>query len=68
MELSGTTKKFQVLSNYFHPLSVSGKIDWHASDSTTRFKPALFGLMCAWREVMILCQHTFLARPVGQSN
>jgi hypothetical protein len=32
--------KFQVLSNYFHPLLVSGKIDWHASDSATCVKPA----------------------------
>jgi hypothetical protein len=40
-------------------LSVSGKIDWYASDSATRVKPALFGLLCAWREVLILRQHTF---------
>jgi hypothetical protein len=50
--------KFQVLSNCFHPLSVSGKIDWHASDSATCVKPALFGLLCAC-EVLILRQHTF---------
>jgi hypothetical protein len=37
-------------------LSVSGKIDWHASDSATCVKPALFGLLCAWREVLILRQ------------
>jgi hypothetical protein len=40
-------------------LSVSGKIDWHALDSATCVKPALFGLLCAWREVLILCQYTF---------
>jgi hypothetical protein len=50
---------FQVLSNYFQPLSVSGKIDWHASDSAMCVKPALFGLLCGCREVLILRKHTF---------
>jgi hypothetical protein len=33
--------------------------NWHASDSATCVKPAFFGLLCAWREVLILRQHTF---------
>jgi hypothetical protein len=49
--------KFHVLSNYFHPLSVSGKLTGTLSGFITRVKPASFDLLCAWREVQILCQH-----------
>jgi hypothetical protein len=41
----------------FIPLSVSGKLTGTLSVFITRVKPAPFGLLCAWREVPILCQH-----------
>jgi hypothetical protein len=51
-ELSGTTRQVPCfIKLFFIPLSVSGKL--------TGFKPAPFGLLCAWREVPILRQHTF---------
>jgi hypothetical protein len=40
-------------------LSVSGKFTATLSGFITRVKPASFGLLCALREVLILCQHTF---------
>jgi hypothetical protein len=43
----------------FIPLSVSGKLTGTLSGFITRVKPAPFGLLCAWREVLILRQHTF---------
>jgi hypothetical protein len=61
-ELSGTTRQVPVLSNYFHPLSVSGKIDWHASGFDARAtcmklaNPACFVL----REVLILRQQVYI--------
>jgi hypothetical protein len=44
---------------FFTSLSVSGKIDWYASGFTpgSRVKPVLLGLLCAYREVLILRQH-----------
>jgi hypothetical protein len=62
MELYGTTQQVPFLSNHFHNLLVSGKIDWHASGFR---RPghvcgaSKSGLLCAWREVLILRQHTF---------
>jgi hypothetical protein len=44
------------------------KIDWHALDSATCVKPALFGLLCAWREVLILRQHLHFARILLASS
>jgi hypothetical protein len=32
------------------------KIDWHASGFITCVEPASFGLLCVWREVLILRQ------------
>jgi hypothetical protein len=61
MELSGTT--WQVPSFYLtilFPLSVSGKLTGTLSGFITRVKPAPFGMLCAWREVPILRQQTFL--------
>jgi hypothetical protein len=40
----------------FIPLSVSGKLTSTLSGFITRVKPASFGLLCAWREVLILLQ------------
>jgi hypothetical protein len=48
--------KFQVLSNCLSSFVSFKKIDWHASDSAKRVKPALFSLLCAWHEVLILRQ------------
>jgi hypothetical protein len=47
MELSVAPGKFQVLSNLVSPFVSFSKIDWHASG---------FGLLCAWREVLVLRQ------------
>jgi hypothetical protein len=41
----------------FIPLSVSGKLTGTFSGFIARVKPASFGLLCAWREVLILRQH-----------
>jgi hypothetical protein len=41
------------------PLSISGKLTGTLSGFIARVKPAPFGLLCAWREVPILRQHTF---------
>jgi hypothetical protein len=49
-------------------LSVSGKLDWHALDSATCVKPAFFGLLCAWREVLILHQHNLDGTLTRQRN
>jgi hypothetical protein len=38
----------------FIPLSVSGKLIGTLSGFIARVKPASFGLLCAWREVLIL--------------
>jgi hypothetical protein len=57
MELSGTTR--QVPSFYLtilFPLSVSGKLTGTLSGFIARVKPAPFGLLCAWRELLILRQ------------
>jgi hypothetical protein len=43
----------------FIPLSVSGKSTGALSGFIARVKPASFGLLCIWREVLILLQHTF---------
>jgi hypothetical protein len=47
------------VSNYFSSFVSFRKIDWHASGFITCVKPASFGLLCAWRGVLILRQHTF---------
>jgi hypothetical protein len=44
----------------FIPLSVLGKIDWLASGFFTCAKLASFGLLCAWREVLISRQQGYL--------
>jgi hypothetical protein len=56
--------KYQVLSNCFSSFVRFRKIDWHASGSATCVNPALFGLLCAWREVLILRQQ----RPSAASH
>jgi hypothetical protein len=38
-------------------LSVSGKLTGTLSGFIARVKPASFGLLCAWREALILRQH-----------
>jgi hypothetical protein len=43
----------------FIPFSVLGKLTGTLSGFIARVKPASFGLLCVWREVLILCQHTF---------
>jgi hypothetical protein len=43
----------------FIPLSISGKLTGTLSGIITRVKPASFSLLCAWREELILRQHTF---------
>jgi hypothetical protein len=43
----------------FIPLSISGKLTGTLSGFITHVKPAPFALLCAWREVPILRQHTF---------
>jgi hypothetical protein len=40
----------------FIPLSVSGKLTGTLSGIITCVKPASFGLLCAWREELILRQ------------
>jgi hypothetical protein len=60
MELSGTTRqvpKFYLIILF--PLSISGKLSGTLSGFIARVKPAPSGLLCAWREVPILRQHTF---------
>jgi hypothetical protein len=54
------TGKFQVLSNCFSAFVSFRKIDWHDSDLATCVKTALFGLLCAGREVLILRQQLVL--------
>jgi hypothetical protein len=44
------------LSNYFIPLSVSGKLTGTLSGFIAHVKPTPFDLLCAWREVPILRQ------------
>jgi hypothetical protein len=41
----------------FIPLSVSEKLTGTLSGFIARVKTASFGLLCAWREVLILRQH-----------
>jgi hypothetical protein len=41
----------------FIPLSVSGKFTGTLSGFMAHVKPASFGLLCAWCEVLILRQH-----------
>jgi hypothetical protein len=43
----------------FIPLLVSGKLTSTLSGFIARVKPASSGLLCAWREVLILRQHIF---------
>jgi hypothetical protein len=45
----------------FIPLSVSGKLTGTLSGFITCVKQASFGLLCAWREVLILRQHQYEA-------
>jgi hypothetical protein len=40
----------------FIPLSVSEKLNGTLSGFIARVKPASFGLLCVWREVLILRQ------------
>jgi hypothetical protein len=57
MELSGTTRQVPILYlTAFHPLLVSRKLTGTLSGFIARVKPVSSGLMCAWREVLILRQ------------
>jgi hypothetical protein len=46
----------------FIPLSVSGKLTGTLLEFIARVKPASFGLLCDWREVLILHQHIRCSR------
>jgi hypothetical protein len=66
MELSGTTRQVpNLLSNYFISFVNFKKIDCTLSGFIACVKRAPFGLLCAWREVPILRQHSLLGGLFG---